>query len=171
MKMPVKPDHCQIFLFGCLFMGPRKHARAHSLTTLRGGPGGGGAWWSYTVRRIDWDRQLRRPTVNPYAPKTDQFQIFPAASPEILHHTVWRTWLFIAYSGERWLYTTNSCYLTYTSSLWKVGRMHLVFGLRSERVKPAGPAPPNRRLFETRHLILHTFHKAQSQWRKGEVLD
>ena len=28
----------------------------------------------------------------------------PAAPPEILHHTVWRTWLFIAYSDERWLY-------------------------------------------------------------------
>ena len=34
----------------------------------------------------------------------DQFQITPAASPDILHHTVWRTWLFIAYSDERWLY-------------------------------------------------------------------
>ena len=33
----------------------------------------------------------------------------PAASPEILHHTVWRTWLFIVYSDERWL----SCYLTH----------------------------------------------------------
>ena len=31
-------------------------------------------------------------------PKSDQVQISPAASPEILHHTVWRTWLFIAYS-------------------------------------------------------------------------
>ena len=25
-------------------------------------------------------------------------------SPKILHHTVWRTWLFITYSDERWLY-------------------------------------------------------------------
>ena len=25
------------------------------------------------------------------------------ALPEILHHTVWRTWLFVAYSDERWL--------------------------------------------------------------------
>ena len=25
----------------------------------------------------------------------------PAASPEISHRTVWRTWLFIAYSDER----------------------------------------------------------------------
>ena len=35
-------------------------------------------------------------TLNPFTPKTDQFQISPAASPEILHHTVWRTSLFIA---------------------------------------------------------------------------
>ena len=41
---------------------------------------------------------------HPFTPKSDQFQIFPAASPEILHHTVRRTWLFIAYSDERWLY-------------------------------------------------------------------
>ena len=37
---------------------------------------------------------------NPFIAKSDQFQISPAASPEILHHTVWRTWLCIAYS--RW---------------------------------------------------------------------
>ena len=37
-------------------------------------------------------------------PKSDQFQISPAASIHILHHTVWRTSLFIAYSDERWLY-------------------------------------------------------------------
>ena len=29
-------------------------------------------------------------------PKSDQCQISPAASAEIFHHTVWRTWLFIA---------------------------------------------------------------------------
>ena len=31
-------------------------------------------------------------------PKVIKCQISPAASPEIWHHTVWRTWLFIAYS-------------------------------------------------------------------------
>ena len=57
-------------------------------------------------------------SLNPFTPESDQCQIFPAASPEIVHHTVSRTWLFIAYSGERWLqYTTNSCYFTYTLSL------------------------------------------------------
>ena len=43
-------------------------------------------------------------SINPFTPKSDQFQIPPATSPEVLHHTVWRTWLFIAYSDERWLY-------------------------------------------------------------------
>ena len=41
---------------------------------------------------------------NPFTPKSDQFKICPAASPEIKHHTVWRTWLCIANSDERWLY-------------------------------------------------------------------
>ena len=40
---------------------------------------------------------------NPFTPKSVEYKISPAALPEILHHTVWRTWLFIAYSGERWL--------------------------------------------------------------------
>ena len=44
-----------------------------------------------------------RQGLSPSTPKSDQVQISPAASPEILHHTVWRTWLFIAYSDERWL--------------------------------------------------------------------
>ena len=47
--------------------------------------------------------------LNPFTPESDQFQISPAASPEILHHTVRRTWLFIAYS--------DSHYLTYAFSL------------------------------------------------------
>ena len=41
---------------------------------------------------------------NPFTPKSDQHQTSPAASPEILHHTVRRTWLFIGYSDERWLH-------------------------------------------------------------------
>ena len=61
--------------------------------------------------------------VNPFTPKSDQFQISPAASPEILQHTVWRTWRFIAYPDGKWLY-----YKILTASLInfsiKVGRMH-----------------------------------------------
>ena len=70
---------------------------------------------------------------NPFIPKSDQVQISPAASPEILHHTVWRTWLFIDYSDERWLYTTNSHYLPYTFLFKKV---HAVGSLRSWRSQP-----------------------------------
>ena len=61
--------------------------------------------------------------INPFAPKGDQFQISPSASPEILHHTVWRTWLFMAYSDERRL-----CYQLST-------RRNVLFELGSERVK------------------------------------
>ena len=39
--------------------------------------------------------------VNPFTPESDQCQITPPAPPEILHHTVRRTWLFIGYSDER----------------------------------------------------------------------
>ena len=50
------------------------------------------------------------------------------------HHTVWRTWLFIAYSDEDHDHTTN---LTYTSlihfslKVWE----NVLFELGSERVK------------------------------------
>ena len=40
--------------------------------------------------------------LNPFTPESDQCQNSPAASQEIWHHTVRRTWLFIAYSDERW---------------------------------------------------------------------
>ena len=74
-------------------------------------------------------------------------QISPAASPEILHHTVWRTWLFIAYSDERH-YTTNSHYCTslihFLLKCWE----NVLFELGSERVDPFSPEikkyiPPN----------------------------
>ena len=53
----------------------------------------------------------RRTGINPFTPKSGQFQISPPASPEILHHTVWRTWLFIAYSYEGWSYHFSLPYL------------------------------------------------------------
>ena len=40
----------------------------------------------------------------PFTPESDQSQISPPAPPEILRHTVRRTWLLIAYSDERWLW-------------------------------------------------------------------
>ena len=39
--------------------------------------------------------------IYPFTRKSDRFQISPAASPEVLHYTVWRTWLLIAYSDKR----------------------------------------------------------------------
>ena len=59
------------------------------------------------------DRYYR--SLNPFTPKSDQSQISPAASPEILYHTVWRTWLFVAYSDERWLYYQFSLHNLYVS--------------------------------------------------------
>ena len=57
---------------------------------------------SYTVFLGSSPKNIQH--INPFTPKSDQCQISPVASPEILHHTVWRTWLFLAYSDERWLY-------------------------------------------------------------------
>ena len=62
---------------------------------------------------IDWiiiiiekpkTHSLYRRSLNPFTPKCDQCQLSPAASPAILHNTVWRTWLFIAYSDGKWLH-------------------------------------------------------------------
>ena len=71
--------------------------------------------------------------LNPFTPESDQCQISPAASPEILHHTVRRTWLFIAYSDEKWLYYKFSLHHSYNRFLkiWE----NTLFELRSERVK------------------------------------
>ena len=52
---------------------------------------------------ISWMVDLPLILLNPFNPESDQCQISPAASQEIWHHTVWRTWLFIAYSYEIWL--------------------------------------------------------------------
>ena len=52
---------------------------------------------------------------------TDQFKISPAASPGILHHTVWRTWLFIAYYRLKMIITSNSHYLIYTFLFKRLG--------------------------------------------------
>ena len=66
----------------------------------------------------DCSSQLK---VSPFTPKSDQFQISPTASPEILHHTVWRTWLFKAHSNEMRTYNKFSLPHLYIY-LWKVGR-------------------------------------------------
>ena len=70
--------------------------------------------------------------VNPFTPESDQCQNSPAASQEIWHHTVWRTWLFIAYSDEKWLYYELSLHHSYNRFL--KGWENTLFELRSERV-------------------------------------
>ena len=77
-------------------------------------------------------RKVETLRINPLIPKSDQYQISPAASPEILHHTVWRIWLFIAYSDARWLYYQLSLPSVIHFSLQ--GWENAVFELGSERV-------------------------------------
>ena len=71
-------------------------------------------------------------SVNPFTPESDQCQNSPAASQEIWHHTVWRTWLFIAYSDEKWLYYKFLLHHSYNCFL--KGWENTLFELRSERV-------------------------------------
>ena len=82
--------------------------------------------------------------LNPFTPKSDQCQISPAASAEILHHAVWRTWLFIA-SQMKEDYTTTSRYLAYTFFLKMLGECRRtvsvvcktpVCGFQKERASP-----------------------------------
>ena len=88
-------------------------------TSIRNGTTGGSSFWA---RNSIKTRQTRMRKWEPSTLKSDQFQISPAASPEIYHHTVRRTWLFIAYSDGRWSYYQFS--LPYLHiSFWKDGRM------------------------------------------------
>ena len=75
--------------------------------------------------------------INPVTPESDQCQNYPAASQEIWHHTVWRTWLFIAYSDEKWLCYKFSLHHSYNRFL--KGWENTLFELRSERVKLVRP--------------------------------
>ena len=87
--------------------------------------------------RVNWHisliRQKDEHVINPFTPKSDQSNSSPAASPAILHNTVWRIWLFIACSDERWLYYQFSLSHAYIC-LWE-GRENALFELGSERVK------------------------------------
>ena len=94
---------------------------------------------------IRYDRNLELQTIpdthyfNPFTPESDQCQNSPAASQEIWHHTVWRTWLFIAYSDEKWLYYKFSLHHSYNCFL--KGWENTLFELRSERVNPTLSLP------------------------------
>ena len=68
--------------------------------------------------------------LNPFIPESDQVQISPVASPVILHHTVWRTWLFIAYSDWKMILVPV---LTTSLIHWK-GWENVLFELGIERV-------------------------------------
>ena len=93
------------------------------------------AWWPacmvFTVAYV-WCSS-HKSILNPFTPESDQCQNSPAASKEIWHHTVWRTWLFIAYSDEKWLYYKFSLHHSYNRFL--KGWENTLFELRSERVK------------------------------------
>ena len=101
--------------------------------------------------------------LNPFTPKSDQFQISPAASPEISHHTVWRTWISIAFSDERWFYYQFSLHHPYIS-FQKVGRMYFlnleVKGLRESHDVKLFPL--------VRGEIFGTRVDAKSSARSGE---
>ena len=82
-------------------------------------------------------------------------KISPAASQEIWHHTVWRTWLFIAYSDEKWLYYKFSLHHSYNRFL--KGRENTLFELRSERVKQGYPWRPSASLLPLNHMFAYIF--------------
>ena len=73
--------------------------------------------------------------INPFTPKSDQFQSPPAASSEMLHHTVWKTRLFIAYSDERWLYYQFAL-LTYTVIFRRLKKVCNLWGINMKWKHP-----------------------------------
>ena len=99
--------------------------------------------------------------VNPFTLKSDQFQISPAASPEILHPTVWRTWLFIPYSEGRRSYVPILLSSLIHFSL--KGLENLLFELGSERVKKK--MTPRKYVFDVTHIVMAFWrvrHRQQS---------
>ena len=94
-------------------------------------------WWEFQCfserRCMAGDDGHFARTLNPFTPESDQCQNSLAASQEIWHHTVWRTWLFIAYSDVKWLYYKFSLHHSYNRFL--KGWENTLFELRSERVK------------------------------------
>ena len=105
----------------------------------------GGGWGRFCtqncIKNVSKNHKCERPKscslvaswrFNPFTPESNQCQNSPAASQEIWHHTVWRTWLFIAYSDEKWLYYKFSLHHSYNRFL--KGWENTLFELRSERV-------------------------------------
>ena len=78
---------------------------------------------------------------------SDQCQISPAASPAILHDTVWRTWLLIAYSDGKCF-----CHQILTTALIHLslkGWENALFELGSDRVKQGHPQRFSTLLFSS----------------------
>ena len=98
-------------------------------------------------------KRARIVAVDPFAPKSDQLQISS--------HTVWRTWLFIA-SDERWLYFTNSHYVTYTYIFKRFGRMSFL------NVGVQGLNKASNGLCRERHC--GTSREATVAWRKVDYV-
>ena len=71
-----------------------------------------------------------RTPLNSFTPKSDQCQISPPASPEILHHTVWRTLLFIAYPHILILPILTTSLIYFSLKGWE----NVLFDLGSENV-------------------------------------
>ena len=94
---------------------------------------------------------------NPFTPESDQYQISPAASPEILHHTVRRTWIFIAYSDERRLQYKFSLPHLYIFSL--KGWENVLFELRSERDNIIISSTFNTLVFMLSSQLFHAFQE------------
>ena len=84
------------------------------------------------VYKLWLECSITQTPLNPFTPKTDQVQISPAASPEILHHTVWRTWVFIA--SLRWKLIILPIIATPLVHFSLKGWENVLFELGSERV-------------------------------------
>ena len=98
--------------------------------------------------------------VNPFTPESDQCQNSLAASQEIWHHTVWRTWRFIAYSDVKWLYYKFSLHHSYNRFL--KGWENTLFELRSERVN---------RFINNWKIIVHHFARPVLQMETKNAIE
>ena len=109
--------------------------------------------------------------INPFTPESDQCQISPPAPPEILHHTVRRTWLFIAYSDERRLQYNFS--LPYLCIFSLGGWENVLFELRSERVKTSSCVTHLYTVYYAGHCMdtyCCTLPKDTISWEDGTFL-
>ena len=95
--------------------------------------GGLGILWKSLINYfMDWTAINQM--LCPVTPKSDQFLMSPTAAPEICHQTVWRTWLFIAYSKMTTLpiLTTSRIHFSlkgWEDVLFELGNERLMYGL------------------------------------------